>query len=56
MSLDYLARISSTTTESVAEQVRRAHSELSREKCMAWLHQRKFPGKDGGCDVHGETA
>lgn len=52
MTAELLARLGATEVESVRDQIRRAHEDLPEAKCMAWRHQMKYPGKEGGCDVH----
>lgn len=52
MTVDLLARLGARDAATVTDQIRAAHSELPREKCMAWRHAMRFPGKEGGCDIH----
>lgn len=53
MTAELLARLGAEEVESVRERIQQAHAELPKEKCMAWRHQQRYPGKEGGCDIHG---
>lgn len=53
MTVDLLSKLSGELdARTVRDQIRAAHEVLPEEKCMAWLHQQKYPGKEGGCDIH----
>lgn len=54
MTTELLARLGARDVTEVADQIQAAHAELPKEKCMAWLHKWRYPGKAGGCDIHSE--